>query len=235
VRSVEAGGIPFALREWGDVTSPPLLAWHGAGERSRFWEQPARVLAEEDGVRVIAPDAPGHGATPALPDRDYRPSRMAALAAALLDALAVDSCLFAGFSWGASVGCRLVAAYPQRVRALVLIDGGVVDFRDLPGFQPPAGLDAAVAQLGLAGAVQWGSVLEPTSDTYGALRAWGGPVLLITDGEWRLPFDPIARLREAVPQVDVHRVPAGGQDSVAQDPRNVARVGGDWLAGRNLI
>jgi pimeloyl-ACP methyl ester carboxylesterase len=227
VRTVEAGGLAFAVHEWGEPGSPAVLFWHGAGDRSHQFEQPGRVLADEYGFFAVAPDAPGHGATPALPDEDYRPSRLAALAVALLDALAIETAAFAGFSWGGSIGCRFAAAFPERTRALVLIEGGHVDFRDVPGFEPPG-----AAEPGLQGALQWGSLQEPAADTYGALAASGVPVLLVTRGFRSLPFDPAERLREHVPQAEVRTVEADTHDVLADDSRNVARLVGEWLAER---
>jgi pimeloyl-ACP methyl ester carboxylesterase len=229
VRTVEAGGVAFAVREWGEAGSPALLFWHGAGDGSHQFEQPGRVLSEEYGLFVVAPDAPGHGATPALPPEEYLPSRLASLAAALLDALAIERTAFAGFSWGGSIGCRFASAFPERTGALVLIEGGHVDFRDVPGFEPPASLDEAVAEHGRDGALRWGSVQEPAADTYPALAASGVPLLLVTGGFRSLPFDPAARLRERVPQAEVRTVEAQTHDLVAHDPRNLARLVGDWL------
>ena len=51
-----------------------------------------------------------------------------------LEALALDQVAFVGFSWGATVGVHLAAASPERVRALVLLDGGYRDPHDEPDF-----------------------------------------------------------------------------------------------------
>jgi hypothetical protein len=239
MKTVDAGGVELALHEWGEAESPPLLFWHGAGDGAAQWEQAARVLADEDGLRVLAPDAPGHGGSAALADADYRPSRLAEVAGALLDGLGIPSTIWAGFSWGAAVGCRFAAAYPGRTRALVLLEGGFVDFRDVPGDaeRPQAEL---VAAHGLEGALQWGLRQEPVTETYGSLREHGVPILLVTDARdhWseRLGFDPVERLRAEVPQARVERVETPhGHDLLSHDARNVARLVGDWLAERDLL
>jgi hypothetical protein len=54
-------------------------------------------------------------------------------------------------------------------------------------------------------------------------------VLLVTRGFPGLPFDPAARLRERVPQAQVRIVEADTHDLLADDPRNLARLVGDWL------
>jgi pimeloyl-ACP methyl ester carboxylesterase len=239
MRTVDAGGVELALHEWGEPGSPSLLFWHGAGDAAGQFEQSARVLADEDGLRVLAPDCPGHGGSPPLADDDYRPSRLAGTAAALLDALELPAAIWTGFSCGASIGCRFAAAYPERTRALVLLEGGFVDFRDVPGDAERL-LAELVAAQGVERALQEGLRQEPVTDTYGALRERGVPVLLVTDARdhWseRLGFDPIERLRAEVPQTQVERVETPhGHDLLSHDARNVARLVGDWLAARDLL
>src|SRR5207253_245020 len=196
MQRLEAGGASVALRTWGDSGSPPLLFWHGAGDTGAQFERAGRTLATEADLFVVAPDAPGHGDTPPLGDDDYRPSRLGALAAALLDALGLEKVVFAGFSWGGSVGCHFAADFPRRTRALALIEGGHIDFRDVVEYEPPSSREAAVAAHGLEGALHWGSLQEPAAATYTALCAAGTPVLLVTTGRGSgLVVDPVARLR----------------------------------------
>jgi pimeloyl-ACP methyl ester carboxylesterase len=47
-----------------------------------------------------------------------------------------------GHSWGGLLACRLAAAVPGRVSALVLLDSGHLDYADQPGFDPGAPLEA---------------------------------------------------------------------------------------------
>lgn len=196
------------------------------------------MLADEDGLRVLAPDAPGHGRSAPLPDDAYLPSRLAQVAASLLDAQGVHETFFAGFSWGAVVGCALAAAYPDRTRALVLLEGGVVDFHDDARYRDRP-LEELVAEHGLDGALHWALWREPVTSTYPALREHRTPVLLVTDSRshWReaLGFDPVERLAREVPQTEVREIDSPGHDLLAHDPRNLARTIGDWLSSRYLI
>jgi pimeloyl-ACP methyl ester carboxylesterase len=120
-------GIPggsLHVYEWGDVGAPALLYWDGLGGGGLHANEIAPLLSEEYGLRVIAPDAPGHGRSPALPSDSFRPSAMAEVGASLLSALAVDRAAFVGFSWGARIGCSFAALFPERTTSLALIEGG---------------------------------------------------------------------------------------------------------------
>jgi hypothetical protein len=65
------------------------------------------------------------------------------------------------------------------VPGLVLVEGGHVDFADLPDFEPPDDRDALVAEYGLDGARLWGLLAEPNKATWPALEAGTYPVLLV--------------------------------------------------------
>ena len=197
------------------------------------------MLADEDGLRVLAPDAPGHGASARLPADGYLPSRLARIAASLLDARGVREAVCGGFGWGTSIACNFGAAYPQRTRALVLIEPGILDSHDDASFGDRA-LEDLVGERGLDGALHWALWREPITSTYPALRHHGLPVLLVTDTREHyresLGFDPVERVRHEVPQAEVREVVSRhGHDLLAHDARNVARIIGDWLAARDLI
>jgi pimeloyl-ACP methyl ester carboxylesterase len=232
MRTVSAGGVEVALREWGDASYAPMLCWHGAGDQSRLFADAAEVWANEDDLHVLAPDAPGHGASPPLADDDYRPTRLAAVAAGVLDEVGLAQAIWCGFSWGASIGVRFAAAYPQRTRALVLLDGALVDFRDDPALPEPAATDESLGTK-----LERGLRAEPTADVLDALRPFPVLVLTGTADAWRkrLSFDPVERFRSHVPGADVRELEGGVHDLLGRDVRNVARTIGDWLADRDLL
>jgi pimeloyl-ACP methyl ester carboxylesterase len=79
-----------------------------------------------DGVgsifRIIAPDLRGHGDSPA-PEGVYTMDEMADDVIELLDTLHLDGpVVLGGLSMGGYVALSLVARYPQRFRALMLMD-----------------------------------------------------------------------------------------------------------------
>jgi pimeloyl-ACP methyl ester carboxylesterase len=95
---------------------------------------------------VIAPDAPGHGGSPALAPESYRPSALARLVADLLSALGVARATFMGFSWGGRIACSFGAYFPERAAGLALIDGGYLESADIPGVDTTADLEECIAQ-----------------------------------------------------------------------------------------
>jgi pimeloyl-ACP methyl ester carboxylesterase len=98
------------------------------------------ILADEYGLHIVAPDPPGHGASPAGEADSFRPVQLAATAADLLSELGVDRAVFLGFSWGGRVGMWFAARSPERTTALVLVEGG----HHSSG--APTGLEAAIEE-----------------------------------------------------------------------------------------
>jgi pimeloyl-ACP methyl ester carboxylesterase len=77
------------------------------------------------GWRVLCPDLPGHGVSDHLPDAEdyggtvYRSVLLSTIAAS--GAAAVD---LVGSSMGAALAMRIAASHPQKIRRLILNDGG---------------------------------------------------------------------------------------------------------------
>ena len=127
-RSVETGDAQLAVHEWGSAGAPPALFWHALGDHTSLQAlEIAPVLVAEYGVRVIGVDAPGFGGSPRLADDRYTVPALVGLAGQLLDALEFARAVWMGSSWGAHLGVHVAAAYPERIAALVLLDGGYMD------------------------------------------------------------------------------------------------------------
>lgn len=110
----------LCIREWGEPEAPVLVFLHGLGVIGpNASQEPAAAWAAR-GFHVLAPDLPGYGDSPAVTREEYLPSR---LARRVLDVLP-ERFSYVGFSWGATIGCHLVAIAPERVHALVLVDAG---------------------------------------------------------------------------------------------------------------
>ena len=91
------------------------------------------------GARVIVPYLRGVGPTRFLDAATPRSGEHAALAAdlrTLMDALAVQSAVLAGFDWGGRAACIMAALSPERVKGLVTQNG--YNLQDIAGSSRPA-------------------------------------------------------------------------------------------------
>jgi len=84
--------------------------------------------------RVVAADQRSHGLSD-RPDDGYGFDDTAADVMALIDALGLQRPVIVGHSWGASVALVVAAANRDRVRAVVLVDGGFVDIGGLSSWE----------------------------------------------------------------------------------------------------
>jgi pimeloyl-ACP methyl ester carboxylesterase len=125
-RLVRAHDTDLYLREWGE-TGPPIFFWHGLGNHTSLQMIEAGPLLAAYGYRVIGVDAPGFGGSPPIEAERYEARGLVDLVSDLLDALELDRIIWSGSSWGGIVGVHFTAAHPERVAALVLIDGGYLD------------------------------------------------------------------------------------------------------------
>lgn len=95
-----------------------VLLFHSLLCDGGMWRAQLGPLAELG--RVIVFDSPGHGRSDVPP-----PFTLEDNAAALADVfseLSVDRAVIVGLSWGGMIGMRAALLYPDRVRALALLD-----------------------------------------------------------------------------------------------------------------
>jgi magnesium chelatase accessory protein len=108
-RFVEAGGLRWHLQDFlgpeGSDAAAPVLLLHGTGSSTHSWRALAPRLALRR--RVIAPDLPGHGFSPAAGSYPVSPSGMARAVAALMAGLGVRPWQVVGHSAGAAIAVRL--------------------------------------------------------------------------------------------------------------------------------
>ena len=129
-RIAEVGGTSLRVRVTGSKDAPALVLIHGFGSSIETWEPWARSLSAS--YRVVRFDLPGCGLSE--PDRtgDYSDARSMTLIAALMDEMGIQTAAVVGHSMGGRIAWRFAAAYPTRVRQLVLISP---DGFASPGFQ----------------------------------------------------------------------------------------------------
>lgn len=122
-------GLRMRYLDWGGEGAP-ILALHGLASSAHWYDIVAPLL--RDRYRIIAPDQRGHGKTTQATD-GYGWHSVAADAVALLDAVGIERAAVMGHSWGGNVAVGVAAHFPERVSALVMIDGGFFSPQMLPG------------------------------------------------------------------------------------------------------
>jgi pimeloyl-ACP methyl ester carboxylesterase len=126
-----------------------VVAVHGITANSRAWLAVAREL--EGRAELIAVDLRGRAASSGLPG-PYGMEAYARDLLAVLDACDLERAVLVGHSLGAYAVARLAADHPDRVRAALLVDGGLTSpaIRDVdPQAFLPAFLGPALARLEL--------------------------------------------------------------------------------------
>lgn len=109
-----------AYAEYGDPAGRPVLFLHGTpGSRrlAALFDRDAR----EQSVRLLAPDRPGYGRSPAWPDRSIDDAD--AFVTAVLDDAGVDRADLVAFSGGAPYALAAAAARPTRFERVDLVSG----------------------------------------------------------------------------------------------------------------
>jgi 3-oxoadipate enol-lactonase len=130
----------------------PILLVHGFPLDHTMWNEQIEALSQH--ARVIAPDLRGFGRSPlgpVDPTRGITMERYADDLAELLDELKLGAdqpIMFVGLSMGGYIAWQFVRKYPERLRALVLLDTRVLADTD----------EARAGRLKMAGNVaEWGS------------------------------------------------------------------------------
>ncbi len=210
--ALDRGGL--FLRAWGPVsTATPILVVHalGWGASSMAVAPLAATLAWRTGRRVLAPDLPGYGHSPRAPDiTDYTPVALAARLTVLLDALQVATVSYVGLSWGATLGCWLAVADPQRIDRLVLVDGGHMDPADAPAFEAHATLRDRLRAARMNEPV-WRSLdkgLDKMAEAYEDWTPW-------QDDAWRAALEEREKRWRPIVRPDVY---AASVDGIATSP-----------------
>jgi pimeloyl-ACP methyl ester carboxylesterase len=137
-KTVRTKLLDIAYQESGPVGGVPVILLHGWPSDVHDWDGVAPVLAA-DGCRVLVPWLRGYGPTRFLDAATPRSGQQAALGADVrdfMDALGIGQAVLAGYDWGGRAACVVAALWPDRVHALVTLNGYAI--QNIPASGQPA-------------------------------------------------------------------------------------------------
>jgi len=160
-KTIKVNDLNIFYREAGDVNKPTILLLHGYPTSSHMFRNLITDLSVH--YHVLAPDYPGFGRSdqPLIKDFEYTFDNMAIIVEDFLKELKVEKYSIYLMDYGAPIGFRIAAKYPEKVDALIIQNGnaydeGLKDFwipikkywndytvengKPLEGFHAPAGL-----------------------------------------------------------------------------------------------
>lgn len=188
-RKVLISGLELHVLEWGKSGHPPLCFVHGGSAHAHWFDAVAPRFA--DRFHVVSLDQRGHGRSAWPKPPAYASEDFAGDLAGLMDALGWTRMTLVGHSMGGHNSMAFGAWYPDRLDALVLVDGR-------PGFTPErlrllrdrgarpmgryASPESAVSRFRL---IPRDTVADPA--LLGHIARMG---LVQRDGAWLYRFDP---------------------------------------------
>lgn len=126
-RTAIVNGVEIFYREAGTRDKPTILLLHGYPTSSHMF----RNLITDLSVRyhVLAPDYPGYGRSeqPFMKDFEYSFDNMATMVEGFLDELHINKYSIYLMDYGAPIGFRIAAKYPERVESLIIQNGNAYE------------------------------------------------------------------------------------------------------------
>ena len=132
VKQIDAGVLNVGYIDAGPTNGRAVLLLHGWPYDIHSYADVVPLLTAR-GYRVIVPYLRGHGTTRFRSSTTFRNAQQAVVAAdmiALMDALAIDKAIVAGYDWGARTANILAALWPERSRAMVSVNGYLITNRE---------------------------------------------------------------------------------------------------------
>jgi len=117
-------GLALSYLEWGAQDAPAVVLSGPFRNAAYEWRHTAELL--EDKFRVIAVNLRGQGDSSPFPVREFNPDGYVQDLKAVVDELSAAPAVLVGFSVVVSgVAVAFAAAYPELVKGIVLVDGGL--------------------------------------------------------------------------------------------------------------
>ncbi|AIF45303.1 alpha/beta fold hydrolase [Virgibacillus sp. SK37] len=131
----------FRGYEFGDNSLPSLVCLHGLTVDSKSFFGLIEYLIDD--FHLILLDNPGHGETQLLNlEQDYRFSSLAKRIYKVLQKITNELFYILGHSWGADLALNFTKIFPNKIKGVILVDGGYVF---------PEQVDGMTEEMALAG------------------------------------------------------------------------------------
>ncbi len=126
-RTIAIDGLDIFYREAGSRDNPTILLLHGFPTSSHMFRNLMSALA--DRFHLVAPDYPGYGnsSMPTVDEFDYTFDRLAEIVEKFITALDLKKYSLYVMDYGAPIGYRIAAKYPERVQALIVQNGNAYE------------------------------------------------------------------------------------------------------------
>jgi pimeloyl-ACP methyl ester carboxylesterase len=127
-RQIDAGLLNVGYIDAGPPKGPVVVLLHGWPFDIHSFVDVAPLLVTA-GYRVIIPYLRGYGTTRFQSSDTFRNGQQSALAQdviALMDALAIEKAIVAGFDWGARTANVMAVLWPERCNAIVSVSGYLI-------------------------------------------------------------------------------------------------------------
>jgi len=117
---VNAADITLAVKTWGDVKDPAILALHGWQDNAATFDC---LIPHIPGFYWIVPDLPGHGLSEHRgKGAEYTIWSYCSEIIALAEQMGLDKFTLLGHSMGGGIANLLAAVFPERIDKLILLD-----------------------------------------------------------------------------------------------------------------
>ncbi|MEH2279513.1 MAG: alpha/beta hydrolase [Nostoc sp.] len=126
-RSVSIDGLDIFYREAGSRDNPTILLLHGFPTSSHMFRNLIPALADK--FHLVAPDYPGYGnsSMPTVNEFDYTFDRLAEIVEKFIVAIDLKKYSLYVMDYGAPIGYRIAAKYPERVQSLIVQNGNAYE------------------------------------------------------------------------------------------------------------
>ena len=126
-RTIAIDGLDIFYREAGSRNNPTILLLHGFPTSSHMFRNLMPALA--DRFHLVALDYPGYGnsSMPTVDEFDYTFDRLAEIVEKFITALDLKKYSLYVMDYGAPIGYRIAAKYPERVEGLIVQNGNAYE------------------------------------------------------------------------------------------------------------